>query len=126
MQGFFIVGYPTETREDILKTIQLAKELPLKRASFLLFQPLAGSEIYKQLKEQGKLQGLDLSKTEYSKPSLVPEGLRGMKELIHLHRKAILEFYLRPRILFRFMLENLSIDQLKELWVMIKKYLLKI
>ncbi|MEK7775796.1 MAG: radical SAM protein [Planctomycetota bacterium] len=126
MQGFFIIGYPTETREDILKTIQLAKELPLKRASFLLFQPLAGSEIYKQLKEQGKLQGIDLSKTEYSKPSLVPEGLSGMKELIHLHRKAILEFYLRPRILFRFMLENLSIDQLKELWVMIRKYLLKI
>lgn len=126
MQGFFIIGYPTETREDILKTIKLSKELPLKRASFLLFQPLVGSEIYQQLKDQGKLQGIDLSKTEYSKPSLVPEGLSGMKELIHLHRKAILEFYLRPRILFRFMLENMSIDQLKELWVMIRKYILKI
>ena len=27
-QGFFIIGYPTETREDILKTIKLAKSLP--------------------------------------------------------------------------------------------------
>lgn len=92
----------------------------------MLFQPLVGSEIYKQLKEQGKLQGIDLSKTEYSKPSLVPAGLSGMQELIHLHRKAILEFYLRPGILFRFMIENLTIDQLKELLVMVKKYILKL
>ncbi len=46
MQGFFILGYPTETREDILKTIRLMKELPLQRASIMLFQPLVGSGIY--------------------------------------------------------------------------------
>ena len=38
-QGFFILGYPTERREDIEETIRLAKSLPLLRASFCLSAP---------------------------------------------------------------------------------------
>ena len=124
MQGFFILGYPTETREDILKTIKLAKELPFERASFSLFQPLVGSEIYNCLKEEGKLKEMDLSKCEYSKPSIVPEGLKDLNELKSLQRKAILEFYLRPKIFTKFVIENLSIDQLKEIGNMFRKYIL--
>lgn len=123
-QGFFIIGYPTETREDILKTIKIAKELPLDRASFSLFQPLVGSEIYECLKKEGKLKDLDLSKCEYSKPSILPEGLKNMKELKDLQRKAILSFYLRPKVLTKFIIENMNLDQIKELGSMFKKYIL--
>jgi radical SAM superfamily enzyme YgiQ (UPF0313 family) len=124
MQGFFILGYPTERREDILKTIEFSKKLRLKRASFLLFQPLVGSEIYDSLDKDGKLKNINLNNTEFSKPSVIPDGM-SLQELISLHRKAILEFYLRPKILIRFILENLSIDQLKEIWDMVRKYILK-
>ncbi|MDD5133653.1 MAG: radical SAM protein [Candidatus Nanoarchaeia archaeon] len=123
-QGFFIIGYPTETKEDILQTIKIAKKFPFKRASFSLFQPLVGSEIYYDLKKQGRLAEIDLNKCEYSKPSLVPQGLKNEKELKKLQRKAILSFYLRPKILIRFIFENLSISQLKEILVMFKKYIM--
>lgn len=126
MQGFFILGYPTESREDILQTIKLAKKLPLKRASFLLFQPLVGSEVYEDLEKKGKLKDIDLSTIEFSKPSILPEGISSKKELKQLHRKSILEFYLRPKIIIPFLIENFTIDQLKEIWVMIKKYIFKI
>lgn len=125
MQGFFIIGYPTETREDIMKTISLSQSLPLSRASFLLFQPLVGSEIYNDLERQGKLDAFDSSKTEFSKSSILPEGIDTVEELNNLHRKAILGFYLRPKVLFTFIIENMTVSQIKEVWKMIKKYIFK-
>ncbi len=121
-QGFFIIGYPTETKEDILKTIELAKELPLDRASFSLFQPLVGSEIYDELKKEGKLDCLD-AKCDYSKISILPTTLNS-KDLKNLQRKAILGFYLRPKTFTRFIRENLSVSQIKELGSMFKKYII--
>lgn len=123
-QGFFLLGYPTETKEDILKTIKLSRKLPLYRASFSLFQPLVGSEIYEELLKQGKITDIDLTKCEYSKPSLLPQNLTSLKELKDLQRKAILGFYLRPKIFFRFVLENLNLSQMKELLDIFKKYIL--
>lgn len=124
MQGFFIIGYPTESKEDILKTIELAKSLELDRATFGLFQPLAGSEIYSVLKDAGRLNNIDFSKVEYSKPSILPVGIRSFDELKRLQRKALIEFYLRPKIFIRFLFENLSINQLKEVMHMVEKYIL--
>ena len=122
-QGFFIIGYPTETREDILKTIRFSRELPLKRASFSLFQPLVGTEIYETLEKEGKLKDYDPNKCEYSKTSVLPQGLNSEKELKNLQRRAILGFYIRPKVLFRFIKENLSASQMKELGLMVKKYI---
>lgn len=125
MQGFFILGYPTETREDILKTINFSRKLPLRRASFLLFQPLVGSEIYESLQNQGKLKNINMSKIEFSKVSFLPDSLSNTEELVNLHRKAIIGFYLRPKVFLRFIIENFTLDQLKEVCNMVKKYIFK-
>ena len=53
--GFFIMGYPTETRKDILETINFAKKLNLKRASFMIFKPFPGTDITKQLAAKGEI-----------------------------------------------------------------------
>jgi len=39
-------------------------------------------------------------------------------------RKAIIEFYLRPKILLRLLFENMSFSQIKELLSIAKKYVL--
>lgn len=121
-QGFFIIGYPTENREDILKTIKLAKSLPLDRATFGLFQPLPGSDICNDLKKQGKIKETDFAKIEYSKPSIAPDGMT-LEELKKLQQKALIEFYLRPKVFFKFIRENLTPSQFKEILNMIKKYI---
>lgn len=121
-QGFFIIGYPTETKEDIVKTIKLAKSLPLDRATFGLFQPLPGSDIFNDLKKQGKLKDIDFSKIEYSKPSISPEGI-SLKELKKLQQRALFEFYFQPKVFFKFVKENLTPSQFKEVINMIKKYI---
>lgn len=126
-QGFFIIGYPSETVKDIEKTIRFALELALDRASFSLYQPLVGSKSYYELLKKGCISSqefnwelIDYSNMNYKHPNIPT------KQLINLQRKAIILFYLRPKIFFNFILDNLSLAQLKEMINMIKLYILKI
>lgn len=110
--GFFIVGYPDETKEDILKTIDLACELNLKRAQFSCCQPLPGTEIYNNLKRNGKLKYLDWQKVHFSKISYVPDTLT-YPELMNLKRYAFFRFMFRPKIILNHLKEIKSFSQLK-------------
>lgn len=98
MTGFFILGFPGETREDIEKTIEFAKALPLQRATFHSFIPLPGTEVWRQMEASGELDRVDWERYFFFSGAYVPQGLtRG--ELIALRRKAFASFYFRPRII---------------------------
>lgn len=56
--GFFLIGLPGETEEDIKKTIEYSDKLArvgLDEISYSIFIPLPGSELYDKLKAEGKL-----------------------------------------------------------------------
>jgi radical SAM superfamily enzyme YgiQ (UPF0313 family) len=100
INGFFILGYPTETRETILETIKLSKKLKLKRAHFSTFLPLPGTEATKIAQEMGLIgKKIDWTKLFYTDAPCPPKGMTA-KELKKLQRKAFLEFYLRPKQFF--------------------------
>jgi len=100
--GFFILGYPAETREDIKLTIELAKELDLIGAHFQSFHPFPGTEIYSRLTRDGEISESDESILggSYSEISYSPRGI-SKRELKKLQRKAIMSFYLRPRLILK-------------------------
>lgn len=98
--GFFILGFPTETEEDIKKTIELALELPLMRANFFTFLPLPGTEAYKELENSGELNNVDWNKFLFTAAPYVPKGLTRRK-LRNLQREAFLRFFLRPKIIVK-------------------------
>lgn len=125
-QGFFIIGYPTESEEDILKTIKLSQVLPFSRASFCLFQPIVGSEIYKYLVEKKVIdEKINTPITcDYSKTSIPTDYIKDIARIKQLQKRAILSFYLRPRVFFRLFRENMSLSQIKELANIVKKYIL--
>ncbi|KKQ78308.1 MAG: Radical SAM domain protein [Parcubacteria group bacterium GW2011_GWC2_38_7] len=54
-QGNFIVGYPGEREEDFKKTVSFIKEARPSNVSLNIFMPLPGTEIYKKLKDEGRL-----------------------------------------------------------------------
>lgn len=112
MIGFFIVGFPGETVEDINKTIKFACELPLKRATFSAFKPFPGTPIYDELVEKGEIEKLDLSKFSLDRVVWSPKGI-SMKKLNSLRRKAFLKFYLRPKIMFKMLGEIRSFENFK-------------
>jgi len=98
--GFFILGFPGETREDIEKTLRFSRELPLHRATFHAFIPLPGAEIWKEMEASGELGRVNWERYFFWAGAYVPQGLT-RSELKRLHRKAFLLFYLRYRIILQ-------------------------
>ncbi|MFN7951476.1 MAG: radical SAM protein [bacterium] len=97
VHGFFIIGYPEETRSDVLATLRFSRELPLDQAAFFLYTPHPGT-LYWDRVAHDEITGL--TTFDYDRPSipLADVDLEGLKAL---QRKAYLGFYLRPRILTR-------------------------
>lgn len=110
--GFFLMGYPGETRKDIEETIKLALKLDLDRAQFNCFMPLVGSEIYYRLKEEGGMEELDTDSFFVHDVAYVPEGMT-KKELKNLQRWGYLRFYMRPRLMYRLLKEIKGLGHLK-------------
>jgi radical SAM superfamily enzyme YgiQ (UPF0313 family) len=120
MTGFFILGYPAEEREDILKTIKLAKELPLKRAQFTIWIPVPGSEMTETLKREGKLKIDNMSSVVLNQINYVPENITE-EELQKLLRRAFFEFYFRPKIMIGLLSEIQSLEHLKNILLRVKR-----
>lgn len=100
--GYFILGYPDETKEEMNKTIQLALKLPIREASFTAFQPLPGTEATKILIKNEELpEDFNFTALAQNKVTYAPRGM-SLKELEYIRKMAILRFYLRPKILVRY------------------------
>jgi radical SAM superfamily enzyme YgiQ (UPF0313 family) len=104
--GFFIIGYPGETVEDIKKTIDFACSLPFDLIMFSLFTPLPGTPIYNKLLESGEIDR-NYTASQYHDVKYSPRGIT-LKKLFHLHRMAnIKSLFLSPKRLF-FLLRSYS------------------
>lgn len=112
LTGFFILGYPEETIEDIRKTIDMSVRLDIDRANFFNYSPFPGSPIYREIKSRGELPHLDyddlyIHSIAYSPGAIPPETMK------RLPRRAHLRFYMRPKILLRLAGEIRSFSQVK-------------
>lgn len=124
VSGFFIIGYPDETFEDIKATINFAKKLKIKRAHFSNFLPLPGTEATQRLMEKGELKIINWSELFYSKVPYAPIGIT-KKELKRLQCKAFLSFHMRPKILFKILMEIKNYKQFKAIINRALDYLFK-
>jgi len=96
--GFFVIGFPGETKKEIDATVALAKKLPLSYATFAIYCPEAGSELYNELKKQGRLNDLNFNELDARKYRNNFSEYSG-DELAKFRDRAVLFFYLRPKIL---------------------------
>jgi radical SAM superfamily enzyme YgiQ (UPF0313 family) len=96
LNGYFMIGFPTETREEILKTIRYARTLPLHMASFFRVAPHCGTELFDILPDETKQRIMDmLDDVRYYSDAInissVPSSTLNM-----LHKYAVASFYLDP------------------------------
>jgi len=56
IHGFFIVGMPGETKEQIMQTFEFPKKHNFDSASFFIASPIPGSELYEICKKKGFLR----------------------------------------------------------------------
>lgn len=115
--GYFMLGNPTETREQMLKTIEYAKELDADFIHCALTTPFPGTELYTMGLEKGILpydywKEFAKNPTKDFVPYLWEENLK-REELIELLSLAYKSFYQRPTYILKRVLEVRSWDEFK-------------
>ena len=94
--GYFMLGAPTETIEEVRRTIAFAVRLPIDEAAFNVTTPLPGTTLWEQTKD---LIAGDLTQFDYYKAPVYKAGkVIPARKLDLLKKWAYLRFYaLTPR-----------------------------
>lgn len=111
MTGFFMIGFPFETQQDIETTLNLPDKLGLDLASFGNFTPLPGTEIYSDLVKSGEIDEGYLPSIPSGKITYSPRSV-SKEQLAILQKNAVLKYYLNPRRLL-FIAQRLHIKDIK-------------
>ncbi len=99
-RGYFMLGYPGETRAEMEQTIRFALELPLDWASFTITHPMAGTDIFHDALADG-LFARDYWR-DYTlgrvgePPGYFVSDEYSEADLQAILRSAYMRFYLRP------------------------------
>jgi len=99
--GFFMLGFPTETREEMMATIRLATRMKLHFAFFFIVTPFRGTElaeIYDTRRvsdSEGYCSSVDFLHTSFSLSTLDGTELKKMQQ------KAFRRFYMNPWRIYR-------------------------
>ncbi len=98
--GFFMLGFPTETEEEMRRTIDFAAASDLHTAGFAILSPFPGTEVSRMAAEAGKEVEFDPDDASYQK---VTANLSAVDDatLERMHRTAHWKFYGSPRRAWR-------------------------
>jgi radical SAM superfamily enzyme YgiQ (UPF0313 family) len=113
--GFFMIGFPFETRDDILETIEFAKRLDADLVEFNKVIPFARTELYEMMTQDGTLLAdPSLSAKSYHEGTITTYQVGDLTEgeVKKLIRKAYREYYWRPKK----MLGLLRTFSIRDLW----------
>ena len=122
--GSFILGIPSETREEMEQTIEYAKSLPLDGVSFFTFTPYPNTNLRNLAYKYGNVSTnwLDYSGHPNSLP-YIPDGMT-QDELLNYQEKAYKEFLVRPSYIYRYLTSHSLLDTLKKGWLFLHTFYL--
>ena len=118
-EAYFMIGAPSETKKDVLETIEFMKKINPDYVHITIATPFPATDLYRLGLEQGVLpfdywQKFAENPTSSFKPLFWEKEL-SREELILLLKKAYRSFYLRPNYIFK------KIIQLKSWKDLLKK-----
>lgn len=100
VHGAFMLGFPTETEEEMRETIDWAAKSSFHTAAFFRVIPFKGTELFKEIEHSGYELPKDWSAYEPYKSeinlSTVPED-----KIFALRKEAYRRFYLNPKRMWR-------------------------
>ncbi len=120
--GYFMLGAPTETRAEVLRTIEYASRLDIDEAAFNVTTPLPGTYLWDKTKE---LVGTEWHEFDYYRRSVYKADCVLPAWQLNLFKKwAYLRFYaLTPRRAWRIFWDDvLSVPGLRKLWMRMKRF----
>jgi anaerobic magnesium-protoporphyrin IX monomethyl ester cyclase len=123
--GFFIIGYPDETLEDIEATVNLIKKCRFNFFFLNNFQPLPGTPLYDELVRKGEIED-GLMPRNYSDGvrAYTPESLRNVN-FPKLVLKLYLDLAFREPLNIPYMITQVNPRMIAEkVWVNLKQMIL--
>ncbi len=122
--GSFIIGIPSETREEMMQTASYARSLPLDGVSFFTFTPYPNTGLRDLAYKYGKVSTnwQDYSGHPGSLP-YIPNGMT-QKELLNFQEKAYKKFLLRPSYIYKFLLTHSFWNIISSGWIFAKAFYL--
>jgi len=115
-QGLFVIGLPTEDEATVRRSIRLSAKLGLDFAHYGNFVPLPGSTWGDRLNRVGA----DFANIHFFSAS--EKAVLDAKTAKRIQRRAILRFYLRPRIFWN-LLKMVKLRQLHGVLYTARRYL---
>ncbi len=94
IQGYFMLGAPGETRDEVLQTLRWARGLELDDATFNLTTPLPGTYLYERYESEVALEPEDMD--YYRRYAFRERAGMSSAQLNRIRLRAYLGFYLRP------------------------------
>lgn len=107
-KAFFIVGYPTETVENIESTIKLATSNPIDDFQCSIYSPYPNTLAATLIKGPIDWTKTNMFEATYNINNMTKETVERM------HKKAIFKFYIRPKIFWKIFKECFNIHMLKK------------
>lgn len=117
----FMLGLPGESVELSRQTIEFAKKINPDFVKFNLTIPYPGSKIFSEGVKDGSVKSTNweqytsLNALETLEPVYVPKAMT-KEELVSIQKKAMLEFYLRPKVIFHHIKKIRSFEDIKRYW----------
>ena len=114
--GYFMLGFPSETQEEIRETIAYAEETDLHFASFFIVTPYPGTPLWSEVMDSEGASRLDFRAYNYLSGYFNLTDLNS-KQLRTLQREAYRRFYARKAFKILFSLPKLRIDWRNAAWL---------
>jgi radical SAM superfamily enzyme YgiQ (UPF0313 family) len=114
--GYFMIGFPGETADQIRKTIEYAERTDLYFASFFIVTPYPGTPLWDQTMDSGESDSLDFRRYNYLS-GYFNLGELSSEELRLLQREAYKRFYASKRWKILRSLFRLRIDFRNAAWL---------
>jgi radical SAM superfamily enzyme YgiQ (UPF0313 family) len=104
-RGFFMLGFPTETLEELKATIDYAVKSRLHTAFFFVVVPFKGTELYQMSLDIIEQRGYDYRDHDYFRSSMNVSEIPN-KNLFRAQRQAYFRLFIRPSRIFRILRDH--------------------
>ncbi|MBQ2729957.1 MAG: radical SAM protein [Clostridia bacterium] len=98
--GFFMIGFPWESREDIISNLEFVFEIDPDFLEVHIAMPYYGTELYSQCEAYNTVSRVGWG-SDFFSPNTVGTQTVSMEEIQRLRNKYLLKFYLRPKYIFK-------------------------
>lgn len=105
----FMIGLPSETREEIENTIKYSTSIGMTYATYPIFTPYPGTPIYDDAKRLGTILGENFDEFSRWGDGVYESAGLTRSDYRSLQKKAFRKFFLRPNIIFNMFFEILKL-----------------